>query len=86
MSDEIILPEGCIGLRENLTEEELAGKHIDGATGFVFETIMGYEAYREAEILKYEEANPPTPVAPEDEAQFEEDHVDDGLDEEGGNH
>lgn len=72
MPDEIILPDGCIGLRENLTEEDLVGKHVDGATGFVFDTIMGYEAYRQAEILKYQEAHPPTPVAPEDEGQLEE--------------
>lgn len=72
MPDEIILPDGCIGLRENLTEEDLVGKHVDGATGFVFDTIMGYEAYRQAEILKYQEAHPLTPVAPEDEGQLEE--------------
>lgn len=37
----IKLPKGAIGLKEDFTEEELAGKHI-GRGGFVFDTEDDY--------------------------------------------
>ena len=35
------LPQGCIGLKNDFTPEELAGKHI-GRGGYVFETEEDY--------------------------------------------
>ena len=35
-----------------MTEEELAGKHIDGATGLVFETEEDYLAFKHPENVE----------------------------------
>jgi hypothetical protein len=49
MSDEKKLPEGAIGHRNSMDEDALAGKHIDGETGFVFETEDAYLAFKHPE-------------------------------------
>lgn len=36
------LPKGAIGYAEEMSEEKLAGKHIDGVTGLVFDTEEAY--------------------------------------------
>jgi len=36
------LPLGCIGYADDLTDDEISGKHIDGATGLVYETDDDY--------------------------------------------
>lgn len=36
------LPKGAIGHKDEMTAEELVGKHIDGASGLVFETDEDY--------------------------------------------
>jgi len=42
MSEQRQLPEGAIGFKDQLTPEQLVGKHIDGLTGAVFETEEAY--------------------------------------------
>lgn len=51
MSNE--LPKGAIGHKDDFVlengapdYEKLAGKHIDGATGFVFDTVEAYEEFK----------------------------------------
>jgi len=46
------LPQGAIGNKDDMTEEELAGKHIDGATGLVFETEEDYLAFKHPENVE----------------------------------
>lgn len=36
------LPAGAIGYKKNMSDEELAGKHVDGLTGLVFATEEDY--------------------------------------------
>lgn len=42
-------PQKAIAHKDELQEEQLAGKHIDGATGFVFETEEDYLAFKHPE-------------------------------------
>ena len=39
------LPEGAIGHKSTMTEEEISGKVIDGPTGFVFPDIDSWKAH-----------------------------------------
>lgn len=36
------LPKGAIGYKDDFSDEELAGKHIDAVSGLVFETDEDY--------------------------------------------
>lgn len=42
MDQQVELPENAIGFAKDMTPEELAGKHVDGLTGAVFETEEAY--------------------------------------------
>lgn len=39
------LPKGCLGYADELTDAEKVNKHVDGASGLVFETEADYLAH-----------------------------------------